>query len=265
MKHLIIKNNKGSITLEAAIVLPIYMFAIMTLMSLLQMLNVYMAAERGAYRAGKELALYLPVSKNVDLVDIPVLKELINTAVESRYAKKSIEEEIEKGSAGNRYITGDINMNYSKYKANEIIDIIAVYKLKPDANIFGISKYSMVTRARLHPWIGYDKSHASDDDGEERIVYVTETGTVYHLSKSCTHLDLSIFSAQSNDLTSLRNVNGAKYKKCEVCGGSSEILYLTTQGDRYHSSITCSGLKRTIIAIPISQVGNKGCCSRCGG
>ena len=104
-------------------------------------------------------------------------------------------------------------------------------------------------------------------DGK-KLVYVTDTGVVYHKNPHCTHLDLSIHAAASSELNSLRNESGGKYHACEKCVHGSSMggsVYITDQGDRYHNSLTCSGLKRTVYTARISEVPGKRACSKCGG
>ena len=96
-------------------------------------------------------------------------------------------------------------------------------------------------------------------------VYVTETGLVYHRDYHCTHLELSIHMVLQSEIESLRNEGGGKYHPCQHCmKGAGGGVYITDTGDRYHSSLSCSGLKRTIYAVPLSEVAGKGACSRCG-
>lgn len=41
-------------------------------------------------------------------------------------------------------------------------------------------------------------------------------------------------------------------------------LYITNQGDCYHKDLGCSGIKRTVRMIRLSEVGTRRPCSRCG-
>lgn len=61
---------------------------------------------------------------------------------------------------------------------------------------------------------------------------------------------------------------GGIYHLCERCGwmpGNDGNCYVTDYGDRYHTSLSCSGLKRKVYTVPLSEVKGKGACSKCGG
>ena len=55
----------------------------------------------------------------------------------------------------------------------------------------------------------------------------------------------------------MRNTYGAKYYPCESCSRNQNpagCVYITSTGNRYHNQETCSGLKRTIRLVKLSQV-----------
>ena len=104
----------------------------------------------------------------------------------------------------------------------------------------------------IRHWQGYDRSAGQ----EEEMVYITKTGEVYHRTIQCKHLQLSIREVAFRDIDTCRNRSGGKYYPCEHCtkGSCGERIYITTEGDRYHSSKSCSSLLRFIQKIEKSKV-----------
>ena len=75
-----------------------------------------------------------------------------------------------------------------------------------------------------------------------------------------------VLNVGKEELTALRNASGGRYSPCEKCGGDgSGIVYITNEGDRYHNTIECSGLKRSVRCVPLSEAGGRAPCSRCAG
>ena len=149
-----------------------------------------------------------------------------------------------------------------------IIERTGQAEYKPFWLPFQATTVRAVCRGRVRAWTGQT---ISDDDGTwtgggETLVYVTEYGGVYHTTSRCSYLSLSIRQVAASAVTGLRNDSGGKYYPCEKCVGSGEIhsyLYIAGQGDRYHNSLECSGLKRTVQLQPLSSLAGMECCSRC--
>ncbi len=146
------------------------------------------------------------------------------------------------------------------------IDITVPEYFKPFFLPDGLTGTFIKARGRVRAWNGRsddEKEAASDTD--ERYVYVTENGSVYHTSSTCTHIELSTRSVWIYEVPGMRNTDGSKYKPCEKCcrHGSGSMVYITDDGDRYHSSFDCPGLKRTVRLVPESSVEGKCECERC--
>lgn len=120
-------------------------------------------------------------------------------------------------------------------------------------------------RVRIKAWNGYHGELSQDETDE--IVYVTPYGIVYHSDPGCTHLSLSVQAVSADAVGTCRNQNGGKYYPCAHCARAAaaghQTLYIAKEGDRYHTDRQCSGLKRSVEAIPLSQVGGRRPCSRC--
>ena len=132
-----------------------------------------------------------------------------------------------------------------------------------------VAPFRMSNRYYGRIWSGYNLDNGNlARPAEKDLVYVTENRSVYHENAGCSHLKLSIHTISRQDLITARNDQGGKYYQCSKCKSEpyQGVLYICDDGDYYHLSRDCSGLKRTISVIPRQQAVKEGLkpCSRCG-
>ena len=168
-----------------------------------------------------------------------------------------------RGGAGGFYVYR------SRYDRKEgILDIIVNYTYEfpflPES--FGAVRF--VQRCRSHVWTGkrLKDSPFAGEEKESKRVFVTPHGSVYHLSTACPYLDLSVHAVWAAEVDALRNKDGKIYYKCTDClkhKEASGTVYITDYGTNYHGDLNCTGLKRTVEAIPVSEAGSRHVCSKC--
>ena len=155
-----------------------------------------------------------------------------------------------------------------KAEDNGVISIDCSYQIHPlFVSLTPVSK-EIENHYYGHAWTGYVLGEGGNEEGEtEAYVYITETGTVYHKNRGCSYLNPGIRSVQTGELESARNKGGAVYYACPLCEdmAGSEIRYITDYGTSYHTSVICSGLKRTIYEVRLNETGGRSACSKCGG
>jgi len=212
------QTENGSMTVEAAAAVPIFMCFFVNVISLMLFFHVFVSNLEELHQQGRQLAMLAAAAG-----EITELNE-------------------------------------------EMIELVKPVKIKSPIPMIGYSGTTIVSCCYMRAWTGYDvkRSQAEGVSGEG-YVYLTENGSVYHTKESCTHLSLSIDMTAKSQLGSLRNEDGGKYTPCDKCGGEgSSLVYVTREGDHYHNTITCSGLKRTIRRIPVSEAAGLPACGRCG-
>lgn len=243
--------RKGSITVEAALAVPVFFMAIISLFYLMEISVIRTNIRAGLQSAGKQ------VMQEACVLTAIVPSRLERDIVGEIGAERLDRSMIVDGSAGLHCEDSYLSL------VNGIGRLTVRYRVRVPIPVFGISPVSYEESVRIKAWTGYEKEFFGA--GGEDTVYITETGIVYHRDYHCTHLELSIRMVPGADVETLRNQSGGKYYPCEHCGyGTAGGVYITNNGDRFHCSLSCSGLKRTIYAVPISEAAGKGACSRCG-
>ena len=183
------------------------------------------------------------------------------------YVKERVLQLVGKDKIADSLIAGDSNgivlLRSEIAKEDDVIDLVMTYRVEPWFPFFQVGDMVMVNRCYIKTYTGYQ---LNTNLVEGKRYYVAENGDVYHLSRSCTHLQLSISLVNPVELEKARNKDGEKYKPCEVCMDNKSKgahFYIATQGNRYHSSVACIGLKRTIYVVKESEIRNKPLCIRC--
>ena len=258
---------KGSLTVETAIALPIFIFAVLILVMAGEAVRFSGNLNAGLMESAKKLSVYAYAGNRKGLSGMTA--GLGGKAVSLTLGKSMTVKELEKSYGGEPFSEGGKSglsfIHSNVLGPDQMIDLNAVWRMKVKFPLPGVQGFRVIDRARIRAFTGYDNSRGrGGEEGEEEMVFVTETGTVFHRDRNCSHLNIHISVTDPGDVKNRRNTSGGKYYPCEYCGRGSGTLYITEDGDRYHSKISCPGLKRTIRCVPISEVGGRGPCSRCG-
>lgn len=264
---------RAGMTVEAAIVLPCFLFFFLNLLGMIEVYRLHSTLLAALRETGRELSVYAYAYKEVtkEEEDEGLEALLENIAFSYLYVRERVE-----GLAGEEYLDtsplskGRESIWYadsSILQQGDIIDLVASYQISPFVGIVGFRPARFYCRYYGRAWTGYEVAPEGDRQNGEEYVYVAENAEVYHLSRECTHIRLSISECEAPDLEILRNESGSKYTPCELCITFPDgRFYIARAGDRYHQDLNCSGLKRTITVMLRSEAEQKyRICSRCGG
>ena len=171
----------------------------------------------------------------------------------------------EEGGDSSHFNGGFVGISVSTAQSDELYVVVtADYEIRLPVAFFGKQYVDVSQHASARKWNGFQDDQAGGDD---TYVYVTPYGTVYHKSTSCSYLDLSTRAVSVSELDTLRNKSGGIYYACSSCDaeGAQGTVYITDYGTEYHTSLSCSRLKRTVYRIALSEVGSRSACSKCYG
>ncbi len=246
----------GSMALEGSLVLPVFLFFMMTVLLSLETVRFQSNVQEALHQAGNLRALSEYQARYL--------------GGEASEPEGQIREYL--GSQLYPYLCtaggedGVMVQDLSSSEGNGRIEIRVEYAIKPFIGWIPIGQVRFRDCFISHPWIGYGGASVRDGAEGETYVYVTKTGGKYHLSHECTYLGVQPRATDYAGISSLRNASGEKYHACQRCrparGGT---VYITEAGSSYHGKADCSALKRTVYMIPLSEAAGYGACSKCGG
>ena len=236
--------SQGSITVEATLALSLFFFAMITIMSLFEMIQIQTTVRNALCSVGKQMAA----------------EACIQPIVFSSQMEQRMIETIGKDVMNRSMILGGVNgLDCSRsrsYLTTSIMELVVDYKLEIPILIFQLPILEKSESIRIKGWTG--REGLGLGSGSSQVVYMTEYGMVYHTDMSCTYLELSIHPVLKEEADG--------YSACSYCGDQAEdqdMVFVTNYGDRYHSSLDCRGLKRKVYAVSSDEIYGIGACRKC--
>ena len=242
--------SAASLTVEASLVLPIFLFAMLMFAYVGMLIKTEDEVKNAMTRVVNEASAEVGAG----------MEEITSSPL---YYRAKLE--LYMGGTG----LSTSLLGSSFLEDNDEIDMVVSYSVSPPFDIFGVGHLRFRERVHTRAFVGVDTRENDEEEEDDIIVYVTDTGRVYHRNKNCTYLKLSVSRLYYGDVARQRNSGGAKYYPCSRCASgytpdSDTYVWITNFGNRYHINRACSEIKRTVHEIHLSEVGSRGPCSKCG-
>lgn len=246
--------NQGSMTVEAAVVFPILLCALMGILLWAKVLVVNQSMEMALLETGRQLARkeYLYTKKGREGSSIAMARALF---------KKNQKQ----GDGGKGISVSEPQFLGTEYKEkSKEIRLKVRYRIHIPMMLLGTWKIQMGGSIHQKAWNGYAPAEGENTVGESDYVYVTVNGTVYHKDGQCYHLHVTIKETQQ---TTPYYEGKTGYRPCEHCirqkSERANTLYIPEEGDCFHTDPGCSGLIRTVQYVKKDEVGTMVPCSHC--
>lgn len=295
------KREKGLLTLEASLALPIFAFAVYALVFFFQVIAAQDCLHYYATKVARNISSYgmvtnyaMKFSEDVDssseikeningddetifsgLFDTSDITNILTSAASGIMLKESIKPYVKDHNAIKNCIQGGYGgitfLGSSLFDEEECIQVVMQYKIQLPIWKEILPVFPVVQRIRIRMFNGHAvPSSLNTDTGENEdgeYVYITPNGSVYHTNANCSHIKINVQAVDSTRISFIYNSNHSTYRACDLCFEKNSIVpssvYITEHGDCYHSSRTCSGIKRTVMKVLLTEVGARGECSRC--
>ncbi len=252
----------GSLTLEAALVMPLFIAALTAFIFLIQAAHVQSVIQTSLFNQTMKMSGYAYYINRADI------QNNFEQIIESGYIKQAVISEIGTDYLDNTYIvngSSGIHLNLLKDCEDGIIDVELMYEMENPFNLPGLKPLKFSVRAVCHAWIGADDENDDVQTGD--YVYVVPNATVYHLYSDCSYLTVAVMSCEPEQIHDKRNESGAIYYPCERCCENEDLYgkaYYTAYGTRYHSTTVCPNLHRNVFMMDAEEAEKKyNLCSKC--
>jgi len=264
---------EAGMTVEAAMVLPLFLFFFLNLGCAIELIRLHSNLEFALCDIGNRMSVYGYVLEAQGTEeaksDAELWEELGDVAFSHTFIKNAVVRDVGEsylqesplvgGAKGLQFWESEI------FGEDGCIEIIATYKVSPYVGTVGFGSFRMSNRYYGHIWSGYQIPGADSKQGSE-IVYVAENGVVYHESRNCSYLLLSVRGVSLEEAWTSRNTDGERYTPCMRCYDEEKVLetvYITDDGENIHCRRDCGSLRRTVYTLTKEDAKKYRACNRC--
>lgn len=225
----------ASLTVEAALCLPVFLFTALMLLAPLKLLDERRQLQNVMEAAAKDMAQAAYVERLMETGGKELLNKTPQPAGETGEGIfEGFAEGLNTGVTAARVLAsldGDIYRDPYFEKCNilqnDMIEMELRYDMRLPFSIFGIDSIPMSSVVNRRAWTGTEGGRGKDQygpaeegetsDGFDRdadgdpVVYVGKTSTVYHKDRHCHYLDNVLQRVSAETIGDRRNSSGGRY------------------------------------------------------
>lgn len=242
--------QKGSYTLEAAVVIPLLAMYLVTILYFFVIFHLQCDVDEALLYAGRKTAVESSVVESEELLFLSAEAYLLYALQENSL----VERWIENGALG-------IRLWKSSFYGEEIY-LQADYTVKLPISLWGIGTLDLTSQNRFQKWVG--DNPIEEEDGN--YVYISRNGEVYHEDMACRSIQRSVKETSIGEISNLRGKDGQRYYACSRCkwqDDKKERVYYTDYGTLYHKDSACDAITRVVEKVKLDEVGSRRPCSFC--
>lgn len=277
------RHLPASMTAEAALCLPVWLFFALALMEPVRWLDRQRQVQTALECFSEDLsqALYL--------------KEMGSGSGEGSGNGDGSAEMAASGESGlssgsMEFLSGAAAGLWIQGKAEKFVDRVTVRGAKvpdPSGNICLEVEYmeripffpayrqgiTMKAASRRRGWTGLagkltESGERTTENGEEtgRAVYVGAGMGRYHWYRDCHYISNEYEAVPLSQAEKMTNRSGARYHPCSRCvdpGHGTRTVYVTAGGEHYHFNRACSSMVSYVRTVDLEDVDQLGVCSYC--
>lgn len=249
-------NEDGAMTLEASLIVPIFLIVLLMLTSAGEILMIHQQISHGVCEAAKRAAVNEYRIRQKKKSGSNLAGFSAKAAFLASVNRKFLDHSALAGGSAGAAAACRLTLNS---KGEYIVSVrYYIRKTMPFLSTYATSYEQSVRQKSMTGYV------PDGDELKEGYVYITPHESVYHKDLSCTHLALDI--SVDEDVEKYKNKQ-THYKPCDKCTkyekGDISCVYIAKEGESYHTDLGCSGLKRTVNQVDLSTLKGMKPCTRC--
>ena len=254
-----ISLRKASLTLEAALALPLFLMACLSIIYLMHILTFQTSIQMQMQKYAHQINTHAYIVQNSNT---PISAPYVQYICNSGELKKLF----------HHVYTRHGNVSYSLAKTavdkqKDICNIVITYNIVIPFLPDNILTIPMIQNCQFKLFTGDPEQ--KNGSVSSKKVYLTAMGSVYHTNKYCTYLRKYSDLISKNSLQEYEKQSGKKLHLCRSCKKltiteQNPVLYISSTGNAYHYSRDCYYLTSHIYEYKYEDVKEiYPLCSRC--
>ena len=201
-------SASASLTVEAALVLPLFLFGGVILMMPFRVLDVHRQVQAVGEHVSEEIGQAAYLSKYTDE------DSFWNTAAAHAYAEAAVRTRLEDLPVHQLSL-----LRSSLLQDGETVDLVMDYEIRLPFSVFGLNSVKQTKE-------------------KDVVVYVGKNSSRYHLSRTCHYLHNDLTAVAFEEVEYRRNEGGSRYGPCARCGGAAgAMVYIMPSGRHYRPAL----------------------------